>query len=242
MIRTEYANMVHVHGGGQPRHHAKGEMAMRGETVVFLIDDHALFRAGVALLMRDLIGEPRVVEFASASAALTALLAGPPPGLVLLDLHLPDESGLDGLERIKEAFPALPVVVLSSDDRKETILDAFERGASGFVPKSCPTDEFEAALVKVLAGELYVPAQAVSGGAFPEQLAAPAEALPPLTERERSVLECLMRGMTNKQICRALGIAEPTARQHTRTIFDAFKVQNRAQVISAAIRCGLRCK
>lgn len=210
---------------------------------VWLVDDHALFRDGLALLLRTLDPQAEIVTDAQLDAVLARLRSGESANLLLLDLYMPGVVGMSGVDAVKALAPALPVVVLSSDDRKETIMEALERGASGFVPKGASAATLEAAMRMALSGEIFVPREAISGGAFPEGGAtgAPGE-LPALTPRQRDVLDCLLRGMSNKLICRDLGLSEATARQHTQAVFRALGVANRAQVVAEAMRRGIRLR
>ncbi|MBY0236561.1 MAG: response regulator transcription factor, partial [Burkholderiaceae bacterium] len=110
---------------------------------VLLVDDHALFREGVALLLRPLVSEPLEISEAGSCEQALALLAAqaqvseaPPMDLILMDLGLPGMSGLDGIALLRERYPDVPVVALSSNDDKQSVMRALDAGAMGFIPKS----------------------------------------------------------------------------------------------------------
>lgn len=209
---------------------------------IFLIDDHSLFRAGLAMLLADLTEGSKICEYSRLTDALSDIVSGAPVDLVFLDLHMPDQNGLHGLRVIKDQRPRLPVIIMSSDDRPETIDLVMEEGASSFVPKSASPEFLELALSRTLEGKPFVPTGLQTVGTFPEATPLPTKTMPSLTEREKEVLDCLLRGMSNKMISRTLGIAEPTARQHTKAIFEALQVNSRAQAIVEAMRRGIQLR
>src|SRR5437763_16795245 len=99
---------------------------------VMVVDDHSIFRAGLVLLLKGIDPQAEIIDAARLETILERLRAGEAADLLLLDLYMPDGSGMRGIETIKSLAPTLPVIVLSSDDRRSTILDVLERGASGF--------------------------------------------------------------------------------------------------------------
>ena len=204
------------------------------------MDDHALFREGLVLLLRTIAPEAEIVASAQLQAVLDRLQAGEAADLLFLDPYMPDGSGIGGIDAVKAVAPRLPVVVLSSDDRSQTIMETLEHGATGFVPKGASAAALEAAMRMALRGEIFVPREAIGGGTFPESGAAAAPArMPALTSRQQDVLDCLLRGMSNKLICRELGLSEATSRQHTQAVFRALGVSSRAKVVVEAMRRGI---
>jgi DNA-binding NarL/FixJ family response regulator len=165
--------------------------------------------------------------------------------LILLDLHMPGMSGLDLLCELKLRFASLPVVVLSSDESRATVIDALERGASGYICKSSPTDLLAKFLEHALEGRVALPT-----AIFNEPKAEPANGAEPppatgqgaagieLSPRQTDVLACLLRGMSNKQVGRELDLAEGTVKSHIFAIFRALNVNSRAQAIIEASRRG----
>ena len=156
----------------------------------------------------------------------------------MLDLRLPDGSGLDLLRRIGAASIGTAVVMLSGDLDRQTVQEALAAGAVGYVPKTEPREIIAGALGLVLAGGVYVPPVALQTAArtFDTRAATP-EALG-LTGRQLEVLALLMQGKNNKLICRALGLAEPTVKNHVSAILRALGVDSRTEAVLAVTRLG----
>lgn len=197
-----------------------------------IIDDHALFRHGLVLLLKQLQGDNSFIEMESCEAALAAADRYGDVDLILLDLALPGMSGLEGLVRLKTLFPTTPVVLLSASENGQIIVEGMRRGAQGFIPKSCSPEVMSAALQVVLAGGTYMPALGVG------ELPSP-EAAGDLTARQREVLQLLGRNMSNKEIAEVLGMRVNTVRVHVAAILRALDVDNRNEAVRAALGRGL---
>ncbi len=206
---------------------------------VLVVDDHPLIRTGVTAMLSRHDGNCTVTESPDCQSAIALLAAGsPPPDLILLDLNLPDCSGLAALEAVREACPDAPVVVLSGNDDKATILDALNLGAMGFIPKSMNPELVWSALGLVLAGGVYVPPQVLTdrGDAPPRRIGQPsgntsALASLGLTERQIDTLRMLVRGLPNKTIARNLGISEATVKVYVSAALRAMNVTSRTQAV-----------
>lgn len=163
--------------------------------------------------------------------------------LVLLDLGLPDKPGLEALSELKRAYPELPVVVLSGQEERETVLESIKRGAMGFIPKSSDDPHILwHALQMAVSGAVTVPAAVVSEPLrVPEvDSATPARAQDlGLTPRQLEVLRLLVQGMPNKSIASRLDIAETTARGYVSELLAAFRVTNRTQLVLEVAKRGL---
>ncbi|MBQ0957526.1 response regulator transcription factor [Ideonella sp. 4Y11] len=198
-----------------------------------LVDDHALFADALGLLIAHRHPTVRLSTANRLSGALDQLRQAPDIGLVLLDLNLPDSRGLDTLAQLREAAPMARVIVLSADDRAETVMAALDGGASGFIPKSADAAALDQALRTVLGGGVHVPpaltrsADSATGGE-----------LPPLTARQMDVFRCLVGGLSNKLIARELALSDSTVKTHVQAIFDKLGVTSRAQVVLQAARMG----
>lgn len=155
-------------------------------------------------------------------------------GLVILDLGLPDASGLGVLDQMMAACPGVPVIVVSGGDDATVIHGAFARGARGYVPKNSSAPAFRAAVETVLSGELYVPPHVLPGrtpsippsGITQRPAAAPSVQLTP---RQEEVLRLLARGLANKEIASELGMSPSTVRVHVTAVLKALGVENRTQ-------------
>lgn len=219
---------------------------------ILLVDDHALFRDGVALLLEGLVKPTDVVHAASVAEAVAATEADPALDLVLLDLVLPGESGLGALAMIRERRPDLPVVMLSSQDDSDTVMRALELGAMGFIPKSAPSTQMLHALRIVLARGVYVPPAVQASGPLPVRQpegsphaadAPRTSAMTPadlgLTPRQGQVLYLILQGKPIKLISRALGLSDNTTKTHVSAVLRALNVTTRTQAIVVASRLHL---
>jgi len=154
--------------------------------------------------------------------------------VILLDLHMPGANGFEGVERTLDRFPNTPLAVISGDASASEVGRAIELGAKGFLPKTLSPAVLAAALQVIAAGGTYVPTE-YAARAVPAE--APAHS--GLTRREGEVLSLLVRGRSNKEIGRSLGLQEITVKLHVRNIFRKLKVRNRVEAVHAAARLGL---
>jgi DNA-binding NarL/FixJ family response regulator len=204
---------------------------------ILVVDDHPLMAEALELAMRTL---DRATEV-QVAGNLQAALAGADAGgfdLCLLDLGLPGCSGLEALSRMRQACPALPVVVVSGADDAKSVLAALDLGAMGYIPKTSPRDVLLGAVRLVAAGGIYLPADALKQRDDPAPLKSGADLK--LSARQREVLHLLLKGLPNKLIARKLDIAENTTKIHVSAVLRALGVSTRTQALIAANRLGLR--
>jgi DNA-binding NarL/FixJ family response regulator len=185
-----------------------------------LIDDHAMFRAGLSMVVAMAIPEATIFEAASVNEAL--LTAPDNISTVLLDIKLNGSSGLEDIVLVKHKWPDAPVLMLSSLDEPETARLALARGAAAFVSKAESADN----VIKVI--------QQLLRGDFPRMTVATSERDRRLTPRQREVIELLHIGLSNKLIARKLDLSENTVRRHVQDILEYFQVANRAEAVFAA--------
>ncbi|MDM0109066.1 response regulator transcription factor [Variovorax sp. J22R24] len=199
---------------------------------VMLVDDHALFRAGLRLLVSTVLRNVQVVE--ASTLAEAAELAKKPSGisLCLLDLVLKDGSGLDGLSLFRETAPDIAVVVVSATQDDDTIRACLDAGAMSFVPKSMPPEALTEALRRVLAGHVFLPDPFLAAAPSPGHRSG-------LSPRQSDVLRLLSRGLPTKSIARELGISENTVKEHLTALYQVLRVRNRTEAVVAAARLGL---
>jgi len=203
---------------------------------IILADDHALFRGGFALLFKQLEAGALVLEADNLAQALQLANLHPDADLMLLDLNMPGMNGPAGIRQAVEAFPQLPVIVLSASETRESVHAAIAAGALGFIPKSASAAVMQSAVRLVLSGGVYLPAQLVM--MEPAEHHGHDEPIK-LTMRQRDVLRLLAAGMTNKQICRELDLGAGTIKVHIAAIFRALNVGNRTEAANATRRLGV---
>jgi DNA-binding NarL/FixJ family response regulator len=220
---------------------------------ILLVDDHVLFREGIALLLKSLVAGDSLYQAGTCEEAVAKVSQDPSIELVLMDINLPGTSGINAIALIRAKFPLIPVVGLSSSDDKQTILDAIDAGAMGFIPKSSSSAVLFAALQLVLSKGIYIPPEAFlrergvgnrSGArAGAERPGAPEHATPEdlgLTPRQSEVLFLILQGKSAKAICRDLSLSSSTVKIHTSAALRALNVTTRTQAVIAAGRMGLR--
>jgi DNA-binding NarL/FixJ family response regulator len=203
---------------------------------ILVVEDHPMMAEAVALALARLEPKPQVARAGDLESAFRLLASGPHPDLVLLDLGLPGCSGLEALERFRQGFPALGVVVLSGDESRQTIHAALDRGAMGYISKRSPEDVVLNAIKLVAAGGIYLPAEILKES--PPTVPTPAAI--DLSPRQKEVLGLLLKGLSNKLIARKLDISENTTKVHVSAVLHALGVATRTQALIAANRLGLR--
>jgi DNA-binding NarL/FixJ family response regulator len=209
---------------------------------ILIVDDHVLIRDALRGVLRELKHAAVFFEASDARKAASLIQANPEIELVLLDLNLPDRSGMDVLAELRERHPSISVVVLSASDDRDHVKRALDLGALGFIPKSAPREVMLSAFNLVFAGGIYVPPEILSRShaAKPApSVSRPSAANLGLTERQVDVLVLMMQGKSNKAICRALDLAEPTVKNHVTAILKALKASNRTEAVIAAGALGI---
>jgi DNA-binding NarL/FixJ family response regulator len=211
---------------------------------VMLVEDHAVVRAGLRLLIESGQGLVVVGEAATHAEAL-ALAAREQPDIILLDLSLGAENGLDLLPKLLAATSKSRVLILTGLSEVEEYREAIRQGAMGLVLKDEVPAVLLKAIEKVYAGEVWldramlasVLGELVSGRAKPANTKATRVAT--LTEREREVIALIGKGLKNKQIGERMAITETTVRHHLTSIFDKLGVNSRLELVIFAQRHGL---
>jgi DNA-binding NarL/FixJ family response regulator len=206
-------------------------------TTVYVIEDHPVVREGIRMLL-EAAGLYVIGTAASASVAVAELRRSP-PAVVLLDLDLGGEDGLEWLPRIRAAAPGARVLILTGlrDEGRDEA--ALRGGASGFVHKDAAAEVVLRAVRAVAAGELWFEPDVLA--ARPARPPAPEIASPlgPLTTREREIVALVVEGLRNEEIARRLGINEKTVRNHLTGVFAKLGVSGRLELVVLAYGQGL---
>ncbi len=204
---------------------------------VFIADDHALIREG---LKKTLKAEPDMVVAGEASNAveLFQALRQNPVDIVLLDISMPGESGLDALKEIKQEYPHLPVLILSVHPEHRFAVRALKAGAAGYVTKDTAVEELVQAIRKTFAGGKYVSVSLAeklveeleTGDKLPHEI---------LSDREFQVMRMLAAGKTRNEIADELSISLSTVNTYRNRILEKMRVQTNADLTRYAIEHGL---
>jgi len=209
---------------------------------ILIVDDHTLFRESLTLLLKEHLPEVRLIEASTGTDALQAVALYEDFDLILLDLLLPGQGGLELLPQLREAVPTTPVMVLSGTEDQTAAMAALDRGAVGYVHKSAGSQEMRNALDLVLQGEVYAPLAmlATQESALSPAPSASAAPIPcGVTPRQLDVLRLLAQGLPNKSIARALDLSEATVKLHVSAILRALGTRNRTEAVLKATQQGL---
>jgi len=234
---------------------------------ILLVDDHSLIREGLRHVLRQLDDEVVVVEAQNCREGLACVARETDLDLILLDLNLPDGSGLDALREIRTLRPEVPVVMLSASEQHGHVLEAIDQGAAGFVCKASASRVLIGALKLVLAGGIYLPPEILTRHgltvAYQGLPSATAPAAPltsathktraalnncdnpaetpaelGITGRQAEVLALMIQGKSNKEISRELGVAEGTIKIHVSTILKSLNVNGRIEAAAKVAQMG----
>jgi DNA-binding NarL/FixJ family response regulator len=213
---------------------------------ILMVDDHVLIREALRGVFMELQPDAIVLEASDCDSTLRLIAQNANIDLVVIDLNLPDRDGFSLLAELRQRHPLFPIVVLSALNDRASVMRALDLGALGFIPKNGRREIMLSALQIVLAGGIYIPPEALSRNdrvpAAPARSAAQRQATFPddlqLSERQIEVLTHMMRGKSNKAICRALALAEPTVKYHVTAILKALHVTNRTEAVMAVMERG----
>jgi DNA-binding NarL/FixJ family response regulator len=197
---------------------------------VFIIDDHQMILEGI----HSLLEEEKEIEWLGSAKLpdeLMAFLKTTLPDVLLMDINLPQKSGLDLCKEVKEKYPAIGIIGLSTSDQVSVIRKMKENGASGFLLKDATKQEIITALQEVSKGREYVSFSVAEA----LKKRAPNDQLPVLTKREKEILELIAEGLTNQEIAVKLFLNSTTIDSHRKNMLTKFKVKNTAALIKMAM-------
>jgi two-component system, NarL family, response regulator NreC len=210
-------------------------------TRLLLVDDHAVVRSGLRMLLENERDIEIIGEAASAHEAIEKALRMK-PSVILMDIGLPDLSGIEATREIKKRFPEVSVVALTIHEDEEYFFKMLEAGATGYVPKRAAPEELLTAIRAAATGQVYLyPSLAkllvrdyLSGGQPPSS-----EAHSDLTVREQEVLTYLAEGANNEEIATSLVISPKTVARHRENIMRKLNLHSRSELVRYAIRKGI---
>jgi len=209
---------------------------------LLLVDDHQVVRSGLRMLLASESDVEIVGEAGTAREALEAVRLLKPT-VVLMDIGLPDLSGIDATREIKRTYPEVAVVALTIHEDEEYFFKMLEAGAGGYVPKRAAPEELLTAIRAAAAGEVYLyPSMAkllVKDYLSQDRSNDTASTLDGLTDREQEVLRYLADGTANEEIAAALVISIKTVARHRENIMQKLGLHSRAELVRYAIRKGI---
>jgi DNA-binding NarL/FixJ family response regulator len=206
---------------------------------VLIADDQTLFRVGLARLLEE-DSRVQIVGQAGDGAEAVKLAGTLKPDVVLMDLKMPNLDGIEATRQIATTLPGVKVLLLTTFEADNHVIQALKAGASGYILKDSKPDSVVSSLLAVMAGE-RVMASAVANRVL-EMLTGtttPKEFYDGLTGREIEILKLLAGGMANKQIAYKLKISEKTVRNHVSNMYEKLNIYDRSQAVLYAVRKGL---
>lgn len=203
-----------------------------------VVDDHPVFRLGMVALLRSVPGVEVVAE-AGTVAEATAVVSHHRPQVVVMDLQLPDGSGIAATQAILADQPEIGVLVVTMFADDDAVFAAMRAGARGYLVKGAGQDEIERAVRAVGHGEVILGQPIAQRAAALFAARSAATTFPELTAREHEVLDQLAQGLDNHAIARRLGINEKTVRNHVSNVFTKLQVPDRPHAIVKAREAGM---
>jgi len=214
---------------------------------VSVVDDHALFRRGLVDILRQSGEYEMIAEYSSGKLFLESMQIGSYPELLLLDVHMPDESGLSILKKIRQINQEIKVVVLTACEDDDIILDAIQSGANGFLPKDTLPEMMITHLREVLKGQTVLHGDGITLLArllrqIPQHTQSPlyiqqhqkleeqSQLLSDMTAREQETLLLIAKGLNNKLIARELGISDGTVKVYVKSLLRKLNLHSRLEL------------
>lgn len=201
-------------------------------TQILVADDHPLFREALRSALTPYFAEAEILEADSLESMMMALDSQRDIRLVLLDLTMPGAEYFNGLITLKEAYPDMPVAVISASEGIEVVAQVMSLGANAFIPKSTPTREIADAIMAVQEGQTWVPeAMQHELEAVNEDLGQLLQRFRELTPKQIQVLSFLRAGLMNKQIAHEMNVTEATIKAHISAILRKLEINTRTQAV-----------
>lgn len=204
---------------------------MKKPVRILIVDDHFLLRMGLIASLKA-VGELSVIGEADNGTQALQSYRQLLPDVVLMDLRLPDMSGVAATAAICREFPEAKILILTSHDLEEDIFRAFQAGALGYLLKDVQVELLAKAIKTVAAGQKFIPPEIARSLADHEKGTE-------LTAREIDVLQMVVKGLSNREIGQALGFSENTAKFHVKNILTKLQVSDRTEAATAALQRGI---
>ena len=211
------------------------------EIRLLLVDDHEVVRTGLRMLLESRPDMQIIGEAANGEQAIEMTQALK-PDVVVMDITLPDISGIETTRRIKERFPDVAVVALTIHEDEQYFFEMLQAGASGYVPKRAAPEDLVTAIRAASVDEIYI-YPSLAKALVADFLGRPnqpgAETVDGLTTREQEVLSLLAEGLSNEEIGDQLSISKHTVARHRENLMRKLELHSRSELVKYAIRKGL---
>ena len=199
---------------------------------LFIVDDHYMVIEGIRSLLQNEKGIEWLGHATNASSCLS-FLKQQQPDIILMDVNLPDVSGIDLCKEVREKYPSIYVLGLSTFNQQAIIRNMMDNGASGYILKNADKAELLTAIREVGLGRTYMSVEVSTS------LKDPNNELTLITRREKEILKLIAQGLTNAEISGKLFISIPTVNTHRKSLLEKFEAKNTAILIGKATRQGL---
>ena len=200
---------------------------------ILIADDHDLVRDAISSLIERDDNKTQVFQACDVQQSLDILEQQTNIDLILLDVNMPGMNNLQSIKTIADAYPTIPIAMISGEVKKEEVERSFELGAKGFIPKTMNGKSLLLTLNLIISGTKYIPEICLE----PETIG-PIEISTLLSRRELQVLNELFNGHSNKIIAKTLFIEETTVKLHLRSLFQKLDAKNRTEVVINALKLG----
>lgn len=201
-------------------------------TRLFILDDHYMVIEGFSVLLQS-DNSVEIIGHAKDAQSCMSFLQRAQPDVIFLDINLPDTSGIEVCKQIKQLYPAIKIIALSTFNQNSYIQKMLENGASGYLLKNTTKEEILIAIKTVMSHKQYLARE------VKDSLKEKAENGPALTRREKEILKLIADGLTSAEIGRLLFISTTTVDTHRKHLLEKFKVNNAAMLIRTAAQQGI---
>ncbi|MBN8790568.1 MAG: response regulator transcription factor [Terrimonas sp.] len=203
-------------------------------TQIFIVDDHYMVVEGIRSLLQNETGLEWLGHAMNAASCMAFLQQKQLPDVILMDINLPDKSGIELCKEVKEKYPAVFIIGLSTFNQQSFIQKMMENGASGYILKNATLEELVEAIETVVKGKTFLSNETAATLRKPDNIAVPV-----ITSREKEVLKLVAEGMTNNEIAQQLFISPTTVETHRKSLLNKFAAKNTASLIRMAAQMQL---
>lgn len=202
------------------------------KTSLFIVDDHYMVIEGINSLLKN----EKDIEWmghAMNAASCLGFLKQQQPDVILMDINLPDMSGIELCKEVKQKYPAVNVLGLSTFHQQAIVRNMMDNGASGYILKNATKEELLAAITTVMSKKTYLSFEVATS------LRESSKGMPVISRREKEVLQLIAEGLTNAETAEKLFISIPTVNTHRKSLLEKFEAKNTAMLIGLAIKYGV---